>query len=75
MSLLGIEFSIKGMGKSRLQDYIIMGGIIFPIYLGVYCIYPPKLIIREYKNFKNIRIKNILIIIGLIIMFSIIFLW
>lgn len=69
ISLLGIDFSIKGIGKSRLQDYIIMGGILFPIYLGVYFIYPPLKIKKYYKNFKNNKIINILIIMSIIGMF------
>lgn len=72
-SLLKIDFEIMGMSKNKIQNYFVFGLILFPIYFVVYCIYPPKLIVKEYSKFENSIIKNVLIIIVLIIMFSMIF--
>ena len=58
LSLFKIEFTIKWMGKSKGLDYIIMGLLLLPICIGVYFL---------FRNFKNDRTKNIIIITAIIL--------
>jgi hypothetical protein len=67
LSLFKIEFTIKWMGKSKGLDYIIMGLLLLPICIGVYFLFPPKKVKLLYRNFKNDRTKNIIIITAIIL--------
>ena len=67
LSLFKIEFTIKWMRKSKGLDYIIMGLLLLPICIGVYFLFPPKKVKLLYRNFKNDRTKNIIIITAIIL--------
>lgn len=72
ISLLGVNLTIKGMGTSRIQDYFIIGCIMFVMTIFLYYLYPPKKIKILYKSFRNNKIYNVIIIILLVSFFCII---
>lgn len=73
MSIFRIDFTIIGMGKHKLLNYFIMGSIMSVEFIFIYYFYPPKMVKKLYKNFKNNKTLNLFIILILIIFFLFIF--